>query len=191
MSSCVKSNIWEQKTFAVVTGASRGIGQAIVEKLAETLAPGSVILLISRDEVSLVSIQQALQENNPSIRIEIGISDLSTCTAASLNEIFSRVLVEFSAESFSRSLCIHNAGTIGNLSKRCADIVEIDYCTDYYRLNLASVIVLNSLFLQLFAKTTRTVVNISSLLGVVPYASLSLYCSGKAARDMLFKVTSH
>ena len=160
MSSCVKSNIWEQKTFAVVTGASRGIGQAIVEKLAETLAPGSVILLISRDEVSLVSIQQALQENNPSIRIETGISDLSTCTAASLNEIFSRVLAEFSAESFSRSLCIHNAGTIGNLSKRCADIVEIDYCTDYYRLNLASVIVLNSLFLQLFAKTTRTVVNI-------------------------------
>lgn len=182
------SEVWSHKTFAVVTGASRGIGQAIAEKLAETLAPGSVLLLISRDEVRLTSIQQALQKTNPLLQIEIGVSDLSTTTATLLNEIFSKVLAKCSIESFSHSLCIHNAGSIGDLTKRCADLVDIDYCIDYFRLNLASVIVLNGLFLQLFAKATRTVVNISSLLGVVALPSLSLYCSGKAARDMFFKV---
>ena len=85
------SEVWSHKTFAVVTGASRGIGQAIAEKLAETLAPGSVLLLISRDEVRLTSIQQALQKTNPLLQIEIGVSDLSTTTATLLNEIFSKV----------------------------------------------------------------------------------------------------
>lgn len=182
-------NLWDKKTFAVVTGASRGIGRAIVEKLAEQVAPGSLLLLISRDEASLTSIQQTIQKAKPSIEVEVGISDLSTCTEDTLGEIFTNVLSKHDIESFTRALCIHNAGSLGNPSTRCADHTEIEYCTNYFRLNLASVIVLNSLFLKLFSNNLqRTVVNISSLCGVVPCSSLSLYCSGKAARDMFFKV---
>jgi len=187
-SGTVSSDLWNRKTFAVVTGASRGIGQAIVENLGEKLAPGSLILLISRDGTSLTSIQQDLQKRNSSIEIEIGISDLSTCNEANLNEIFDNVLSKRKAESFAHALCIHNAGSLGDPSKRCSEHGAMDVCTDYFQLNVASVIVLNSLFLQLFANVSKTVVNISSLCGVVPVSSLSLYCSGKAARDMFFKV---
>ena len=61
---------------------------------------------------------------------------------------------------------------------------------DYFRLNIGHVIVLNSIFMQVFAGIRKTVVNITSLCGIEPIASMGLYCTGKAAREMFFKVTS-
>ena len=68
--------------------------------------------------------------------------------------------------------------------------------SDYFTLNLFSVLMFNSILTRLLlVKDDQdqdhcrvNVVNISSLLGVQPLATMGFYCSGKAARDMAFKV---
>lgn len=184
-----RGEYWNKKTFAIVTGASRGIGRTLAECLAKQFAPDSVLLLISRDEKGLDSLQKAIGTDRPSVRVRVGVTDLSTCDESILNEIVSTALADDSAESFTHALCVHNAGSLGDATKRCTDLLQVNSCVDYFRLNLASVMVLNALFLRRFSNVQRkTVVNMSSLCGVEPFASLSLYCSGKAARDMFFKV---
>lgn len=189
MDESTTAEFWNKKTFAIVTGASRGIGRTLCELLAKQFAPDSVLLLISRDEKGLDSLKKAIGTDRPSVRVHVGVTDLSACDESVLNRIVSAALADDSAESFTHALCVHNAGSLGDATKRCTDLLQVDPCVDYFRLNLASVMVLNALFLRHFSGAQRkTVVNMSSLCGVQPFASLSLYCSGKAARDMFFKV---
>jgi len=69
----------------------------------------------------------------------------------------------------------------------------VDEIQSYFSVNLTSVMALNSAFLSsakqhLSREGQIVVVNVSSLLALQPQVSLALYCSGKAARDMFFKV---
>lgn len=185
------TDYWNKKTFALVTGASRGIGRTLAEKIAKQIAPESVLLLISRDEKSLGSLKQAIETDRPAVRVYVGVTDLSTCDESALNGLVSSALAGDSAESFAHALCVHNVGSLGDATKRCSDLTQTTSCVDYFRLNVASVVVLNAIFLRHFAsgkQQRKTVVNMSSLCAVEPFASLSLYCTGKAARDMFFKV---
>lgn len=185
------ADYWNKKTFAVVTGASRGIGRTLAEKIAQQIAPESVLLLISREEKSLGSLKKAIETDRPSVRVHIGVTDLSTCDESTLNGVVSSALAGDSAESFAHALCVHNAGSLGDATKRCSDLIQMNVCADYFRLNVASVVVLNAIFLRHFASGVhqrKTIVNMSSLCAVEPFASVSLYCTGKAARDMFFKV---
>lgn len=58
-------------------------------------------------------------------------------------------------------------------------------------LNVSSCLCLTASVLQAFpqrAGVQRTVVNVSSLCAQQPFSSWVLYCTGKAARDMMFRV---
>lgn len=180
---------WNHKTFVIVTGASRGIGRTLAESMAKQFAPGSVLLLISRDEHGLQVLEKEISVNAPKVRVHLGVTDLSICNETALNDLVSAALTGDTAESFEHAVCIHNAGSLGDATKRCTDLLELDPLVEYFRLNLVSVAVLNAIFLRHFRIVNRkTVVNMSSLCGVKPFASLSLYCTGKAARDMFFQV---
>ena len=52
----------------------------------------------------------------------------------------------------------------------------------YYRLNLFSVICLNSVFQSMFPKSRMVFINISSILALQPLTTWGNYCGGKAAR---------
>jgi sepiapterin reductase len=187
-----ESCYWNKKTFAIVTGASRGIGRTLAEKISQQIGPDSVLLLISRDEKDLDSLQKAIETDRPSVRVHVGVTDLSNCDESALNGVVSSALAGESAESFAHALCVHNAGSLGDATKRCTDLLSVNSCVQYFQLNLASVVVLNAIFLRRFTSPVvqqrKTVVNMSSLCGVEPFSSLSLYCTGKAGRDMFFKV---
>lgn len=61
----------------------------------------------------------------------------------------------------------------------------------YLSLNVSSALCLTARVLQAFPQSPglrRTVVNVSSLCAQQPFPSWVLYCTGKAARDMTFRV---
>lgn len=67
-------------------------------------------------------------------------------------------------------------------------MAEVD---SYLSVNVSSSLCLTASVLQAFPQRPgqlRTVVNISSLCALQPFRSWVLYCTGKAARDMMFRV---
>ena len=67
-------NTYGQNSWAVVTGASDGIGRGFCEELARI---GFNIVLISRTKTKLDTVAKSLTEINPSIKTKIIIYDFS------------------------------------------------------------------------------------------------------------------
>lgn len=70
-------------------------------------------------------------------------------------------------------------------------MTDFENWRNYYDLNVFSPAILNGVFMNLFeddTKVSRLVINITSLCGIQPFKSMGYYCSGKAAREMFFKV---
>nr|XP_019967725.1 PREDICTED: sepiapterin reductase [Paralichthys olivaceus] len=68
------------------------------------------------------------------------------------------------------------------------NMAEVD---SYLSFNVSSALCLTASVLEAFPRRPglrRTVVNVSSLCSVKPYSSWVLYCTGKAAREMMFRV---
>ena len=55
-------------------------------------------------------------------------------------------------------------------------------------LHLFAISFLRSKFLKRFEGSSCTVINVSSLMAVESFSHFSLYCAGKAARDMMCQV---
>lgn len=140
--------------------------------------------------------------SNSLMKLDIMISPISIDLSKSNETMFRRSFESFFAKHNSISnesrrpqwnLLIHNAGTIGVVSKLANERFDINYLDEYYRLNLTSMITLTSVFMDHFAPSTNpnhaptTIVNISSLAGVTPFKRMSDYCVGKAARVMYLK----
>lgn len=71
------------------------------------------------------------------------------------------------------------------------DLADPAEMNSYWGLNLTSMLCLTSSILKAFPDSPglhRTVVNISSLCAVQPFKGWTLYCAGKAAREMMFQV---
>lgn len=95
------------------------------------------------------------------------------------------------AKNYEKAVIVHNAGTIGDLSKRTIDMDDLEEWRKYCDLNLFSPIILNSVFMKIFTdetKIARLVVNVTSLCAIEPMKSSAFYNTGKAAREMFFKV---
>ncbi|KFP76815.1 Sepiapterin reductase, partial [Apaloderma vittatum] len=82
-------------------------------------------------------------------------------------------------------------GSLGDISKSFLDLTDADEINSYFAFNVTSALCLTSTALQAFGKrpgSSRIVVNISSLCALKPFKNWTLYCSGKASRDMMFQV---
>ncbi|NWX25441.1 SPRE reductase, partial [Notiomystis cincta] len=82
-------------------------------------------------------------------------------------------------------------GSLGDISKSFLDLTDLQEINTYFSLNISSALCLTSRALSAFGARRgcrRTVVNVSSLCAREPFRSWALYCAGKAARDMMFRV---
>ncbi|XP_037928867.1 sepiapterin reductase-like [Teleopsis dalmanni] len=180
----------EQKTYFLITGASRGIGQTMAIQIAAKLKAGSVVVLLARSVDGLNKTKLAIEALKKDLKVCIFSIDLTKAKESEFEEILHHSLSDSDEEgkNFERAFIIHNAGSVGDVSKRAVDVSDTSAWTEYYHLNLFSTVSLNCEFYRKFIGVPKLVVNLSSKCGIEPFASMSFYCSGKAARDMYFRV---
>ena len=152
------------KQVALVTGASRGIGKAIAEKLAED---GFFVIGTATSETGADSISAYLAENGKGIKLDVSDAD-------SIADVIKVVNDDFGAPT----VLVNNAGiTRDNLLMRMKD----EEWDDIINTNLTSVFRMSKAVLRgmMKAKTGR-IINISSVVGVTGNAGQANYAAAKA-----------
>ncbi|CAL8079704.1 unnamed protein product [Orchesella dallaii] len=91
--------------------------------------------------------------------------------------------------------CSRGATRVSVEKEKKFKVVEMEDLADlssYFSLNVISMVILSSQFFKVFNDSSkqRSIVQITSLSGLQPFKTWGLYCTGKAARDMLMKVVA-
>jgi 3-oxoacyl-[acyl-carrier protein] reductase len=153
---------------AIVTGGSRGIGKAIVVKLAQL---GSAVALCGRDPQRLEATARELRETSPHVLAQ-------TADVTNANDISS--LVRATEQQLGPiTVFVNNAG-IGNPG---FGAVQEKSESDWDRVldsNLKSVFLVSRAVAPLMIQRRRgDIINISSLAGKNTFAGGGLYCASK------------
>jgi len=152
------------KQIALVTGASRGIGRAIAERLADD---GFFVVGTATSDAGADSISGYLGENGKGIKLDVA-------DVESIAEVIKAINDEFGAPT----VLVNNAGiTRDNLLMRMKD----DEWDDIINTNLTSVFRMSKAVLRgmMKAKTGR-IINISSVVGFTGNAGQANYAAAKA-----------
>jgi 3-oxoacyl-[acyl-carrier protein] reductase len=152
------------KQIALVTGASRGIGRAIAERLADD---GFFVIGTATSDVGSDAISDYLGENGKGIKLDVADTDSISAVIKTIND-------EFGAPT----VLVNNAGiTRDNLLMRMKD----DEWDDIINTNLTSVFRMSKAVLRgmMKAKTGR-IINISSVVGFTGNAGQANYAAAKA-----------
>src|SRR5579871_3119790 len=155
-------------TYALVTGASKGIGKAIAEELAKK---NFNILLVARSEEQLKKNAQEINEKYK-VQTDYLAVDLSSTSAPA--EIFNWC----SKKNYTVQVLVNNAGygLSGHFER-----FSVDDNTNMMQLNMIALVQLTQLFLPVLKSQNKSyILNISSSAAyqAVPY--LSLYSATKA-----------
>lgn len=174
---------FSEKSLIVITGASRGIGKSIAINTAKKLATNSTIVLLARNQQHLNDVKEEILKINSNLNVISYAMDLTNPSKSDLENIFNNI-----DSNYTNAVLIHNAGSMGEVSKRAIQLDSFDNWQNYLAFNFISVATLTSVFVTKFRSLKLFIVNITSLIGRQAFASFSQYGPGKAARDMYFKV---
>jgi NAD(P)-dependent dehydrogenase (short-subunit alcohol dehydrogenase family) len=165
-------NAWSlEATRAVVTGASRGIGAAIV---AEMLSLGASVLGVSRSREDLAHLQV---ENASRDRLHILSADLTDASQRSL------VISEAQERLGGIDVLVNNAGVAFRAPAGEADVDQFRRVLD---LNLIAAFDLSRLAYGVLRAAGRSnIINISSVAGVATLPQRAFYGASKAALNHL------
>ncbi|QEY58117.1 3-oxoacyl-ACP reductase FabG [Pseudomonas sp. C27(2019)] len=159
-----------QGKVALVTGASRGIGQAIALQLG---AQGATVIGTATSEKGAQSISQALQDNG----IQGAGMVLDVCSAESVAATLERIQTEFGAPL----ILVNNAGiTRDNLMLRMKD----DEWFDVIDTNLHSLYRMSKAVLRGMTKARwGRIISIGSVVGAMGNAGQVNYAAAKAGLE--------
>ena len=151
---------------AVISGATRGIGRAIAEKLA---IQGFDLVLMARNEKALTLCKSEL--STPNIRIEYVAIDVS-------KESYVEVLAQNSSLFENTTLLVNN---LGIYSMQNAADIELVTLKDQMQLNLYSAISLTQQLLNNSGSTLKNIVNIASVMSIKATSFAADYSISKHA----------
>ncbi|KAJ8395594.1 hypothetical protein AAFF_G00030750 [Aldrovandia affinis] len=179
------------RALCVITGASRGFGRCLAVQIAGLLKPKSALLLVARSGDKLRELQADLTDSDAGregLVIRCVTADLGQKEAV---EETVRAAKEMCPVGIDRLILINNAASLGDVSRFARSFTDPADIDSYLSFNVSSALSLTAGMMGAFPKRPgmrRCVVNISSVCAVRPYPSWVLYCTGKAARDMMFRV---
>lgn len=156
-----------ENEIALVTGASRGIGQAIALRLGKD---GATVIGTATSSAGAEAITKCLQENGiKGMGLVLNVTDQSSVDAA---------MEAINAEFGAPSILVNNAGiTRDNLLMRMKD----DEWNDIIQTNLTSVFRLSKACLRAMTKARKgRIISISSVVGAAGNAGQTNYSAAKA-----------
>jgi 17beta-estradiol 17-dehydrogenase / very-long-chain 3-oxoacyl-CoA reductase len=156
-------------SYALVTGATDGIGKEFCEQLA---SQGMNIVLVSRSEEKLTQVSKELSEKY-NIKTVTHAIDLSSATESDYQSLKQKT------KGLDISTLINNAGVVSYKTTKELDYKEIQ---SIVTLNSISVAHLLNIYLpQLEKRKPRSaIINLSSFTSVRPVPYLSIYSASKA-----------
>ena len=158
----------DMNPFAIVTGASRGIGAAYARLLASR---GYDLLLVSRDETRLTQLARELQANHH-IQAHVSIADLARPDAA--HQLF----VESRQCRQTPDMLINNAGfgLYGEFVSHPLPRIQ-----EMLHVHVRSVVESIRLFLPgMIERGSGTIINVASIAGLLPIPHFAEYAATKA-----------
>ncbi|XP_077353415.1 sepiapterin reductase-like isoform X4 [Festucalex cinctus] len=174
------------RVLCIITGASRGFGRTVAKEMARLVKPRSVFIVVARSGDELRTLKAELAESDLEVRCVV--VDLSLTEAP---EMVVRAAKEASSPDIEHLILVNNAASLGDVSRFTKSFTSMAEVNAYLSSNVSSALCLTASVLQAFPEQSglrRCVINISSLCALKPFCSWVLYCTGKAAREMMFKV---
>jgi len=157
-----------QRPFAVITGASRGIGAAYARAMAHR---GFDLLLVSRNDVRLQAIATTLQHTY-GVQIQTAVLDLAQPDAGHQLFVLSR------QEREHVDLLINNAGF--GMYGSFVDMA-LPRLHEMLRLHVNTVVDSTRLFLpSMIERKSGAIINVASLAGLFPIPYMAEYAATKA-----------
>jgi len=165
----------QKQQLFIITGASRGMGEAIARQL---LKPGHLVIGISRQQ----SARLAAEAQARSAALEQWEYDLAQPLAAAQAL---QAWLGIQAGAFSAATLINNAGVVARPGP--VEAASLEDLSNAIRVGLEATLLLSSAFLRGTAGlgAARKILNISSGLGRRAMAGSASYCAAKAGMDNL------
>lgn len=157
---------------AIITGASRGLGEALARQLAQD---GWALALDARGAKALERVAASLGS----------VTDV-TAVPGDIREARHRAdLVETAERLGSLELLVNNAGILGPSPQPPLDAYPVEVFEDVHRVNVTAPLALIQSALPTLSANDGAIVNITSDAGVEPYEGWGGYGSAKAALEQL------
>ncbi|RVW74719.1 (+)-neomenthol dehydrogenase isoform X2 [Vitis vinifera] len=182
-SPCLSSTRWWSKdTVAIVTGANKGIGFALVKRLAES---GLTVILTARDEARGLKALQSLAAQG--LHVHFSLLDVS-------NPDSIQTFASWFQHSFRKlDILVNNAGvSFNNINENSVEHAEVVIKTNYYGPKM-----LIEALLPMFRRSSSVsrILNISSRLGLLnklknPNIKEILLDEEKLSKDQIDRIVS-
>jgi 3-oxoacyl-[acyl-carrier protein] reductase len=157
---------------AVVTGASKGIGASIAEHLASEGA--SVVVNYASSKSGADAVVQRIQEK--------GCKAIAVQGDVSKPEDIKRLFAQAKATYGTLNILVNNAG-IHDFAP--LDSITTEHFHKQFNLNVLGLLLATQEAVKHFGSAGGSVINISSIVGPMPFPGASVYSATKAAVDAL------
>lgn len=166
------------KKYFIITGTSRGLGQAFAENL---LDENHVLFLVSRSENADIT-KKAMMKN---CRINSISYDLSELT--NINRLMSNIIDHIATDDCDGVFLINNAATAEPVKP--IDKAAMDEIITAANLNYLAPVLLTAAFIRGTNKfkIQKKIMNITSGAATNPHHGMGMYCSTKAGLDQFIR----
>jgi short-subunit dehydrogenase len=173
----VPNNLIKMNKLALITGGTKGIGKALIEKFA---SQGFDILTCARNASELESLKSTKYALNENIEIITCVADLSTKKGREV------VIQKYTSLNRVVDVLVNNAGlfVMGQIHNEAEGILENQIQTNL----MSAYDISRGIIPGMLSKKQGTIFNICSTASILPYVSGGSYCISKFALLGMTKV---